>query len=366
MHFRIALIVLSVGTLSATGALVACSSSSTGTTTTTTHDSGTTTSAHDSGHVSDAGTSSTGFTDADFAACTASSTATCGLQTRCNPAAQSTDYGDAGSCITRQFLACKDDFLAPNTAVSAAHTSGCAMAVIAESCADSLNLTPPSACQQAVGTGAIGSACSHPAECASGFCAVAPQSTCGMCQAVPSAGDSCLELTNCGQLLECLKGTCVLPTPTAGGSCGAAQPCGAGLSCVGASDAGTGLCQTAGTTVGASCDPTLQSSGGCDTELGLYCVAKASLATYQTCQQAVFTGSGMPCGRIAGVQNSCSDGTCVKQGDAGSVCVGRAADDASCNTITGPDCMSPARCTGTALDGGTSGTCTLPGPTACP
>ena len=119
MHFRIALIVLSVGTLSATGALVACSSSSTGTTTTTTHDSGTTTSAHDSGHVSDAGTSSTGFTDADFAACTASSTAPCGLQTRCNPAAQSTDYGDAGSCITRQFLACKDDFLAPNTAVSA-------------------------------------------------------------------------------------------------------------------------------------------------------------------------------------------------------------------------------------------------------
>ena len=204
-------------------------------------------------------------------------------------------------------------------------------------------------------------------KCASGFCAIAPQSACGTCQAQPTAGDSCAELTTCGQGLACYKGTCVSYTTMPDQPCSATQPCGALLQCVIAKDADGGVCKTTRETVDAACDPTLTTAAGCNQDLGYYCAPKsAGPPIADTCQLIATTSAGMPCGRVSGVTTVCAQGTCVKQaGDAGSLCVARAADNGSCNTITGPDCLAPARCTGTLLDGGTSGKCTLPN-VACP
>jgi hypothetical protein len=94
-------------------------------------------------------------------------------------------------------------------------------------------------------------------------------------------------------------------------------------------------------------------------------VTKAAASNAKTCQPIVYVAAGSPCGTILGVKNLCTNGTCDPVGDGGYTCVARAADKAACNTVAGPSCQPPARCIGTALDGGTSGTCQLP-VTSCP
>jgi hypothetical protein len=281
----------------------------------------------------------------------------------CDQPALLADYGDAGNCAAREYLSCVAAQLAPGTGANPAHTTACATAEGTETCANDLNLNPPSACAQVTGPGATGSTCSHPGQCMSGFCAINPSSVCGTCQAAPAAGDSCLDLTNCGQGLACIHGKCVT-YGTAMATCGVDAPCGAGLSCVIAADAGAGTCQASGATVGTMCDPKTETAPNCDIQLGLYCVSTGTNA--KTCQQALPATAGQVCGEHAGVKHICVASTCyTKPADGGQTCVALAADKAACNTLTGPECEPPARCIGTQLDGGTSGTCTLP-VSACP
>jgi hypothetical protein len=166
----------------------------------------------------------------------------------------------------------------------------------------------------------------------------------------------------------CVKNTCITYTTAIGGPCSASQTCAPGLECVIPKDAGAGNCAATQTTKGAACDPTDETDGGCDILAGFYCVADKALANYKTCQPVATAAVGGPCGRVDGVENVCAnESECLKQADdAGSKCIARASDNGNCNTVTGPSCIPPSRCIGTALDGGTSGTCILPGTYSCP
>jgi len=163
-----------------------------------------------------------------------------------------------------------------------------------------------------------------------------------------------------------VKNTCVKYATTMGAGCSPAQPCGTGLSCVTPGDAGAGTCQPSGATVGATCDERLREAAGCDEDVGLYCDNTKTSATYRTCQRSATATPGMPCSILNGVETVCAGAAaCFTAGDAGSTCLARAADDQPCDTVTGPACMPPSRCTGTAFDGGTKGTCTPPA-SSCP
>ncbi len=359
MSFRAPLAIVSLATLTVAASL-ACSSS-TSSPMETGNDGGNGMKDGGSGKK-DGGSTSTSATDAEVSACSASAKATCALQEKCNPAAQQAQYGSGGTCETREQIACFNGLTSPNTGANVSHTEGCTQSIPGESCTDDLDLMVPSACRTETGGGATGSACSHPAQCSSAFCAIPPQSNCGTCQPQPAAGDSCANLSTCGQGLLCAGEVCVAYATSPGAMCvTTTQPCGFGLDCVTKKGATSGQCMASGQTVGATCDPTLETSGGCNTQIGLYC-QKSSLS----CQTAATATANSPCGKVGGVGTDCVNSTCFKQpGDAGSMCIAHAADNGSCDTLTGPDCTPPARCVGTQLDGGTKGTCSLPA-TTCP
>jgi len=401
MRFRTGLMISSVASFAVAGTLVACGGSSTQSNDAGNpqHDSGTT--KHDSGKSGDSGKTShdagkgdaggsndtgtghdaakqdTGVdapysvpydaglaSDADLSVCKTGSEATCALLQQCNHPGLATDYGDGGTCISRSVISCLANLQAPGTAANAAHNAACATSEGSESCGSYLNLDPPDACAILTGAGATGTPCSHPAQCASGFCAVPPADNCGSCQTPPAKGASCTELDTCGPDLACYKGTCIAYGATVGASCSGTQPCGSGLACVLTGDSGAGTCQTAGSMPNAGCDvPATPAS--CNGDLGLYCVTKAGAANLHTCQPVATATAGGACGRVDGVETICTAASSCLKADGGSVCVARAADNAACNSVTGPQCMAPARCIGTPIDGGATGTCILPGSYSC-
>jgi hypothetical protein len=315
---------------------------------------------HDGGGKGDSGGKATPLDDADVSACQAFASAQCAEQAKCNPAAQSAQYGSMTECISRFLIVCETGLQAPATGASATQAKACAAAVETEACTDYLDQNTPTACVYSTGPGANGSSCSHPQECESAFCAIPPNSTCGKCAAQPAPGASCAELSSCGQGLDCYKGlTCAKYVLNVDDPCSATQPCGAGLDCVIASGATSGICRTSGFMVGAACDPRSETGPSCYFELGFYCDSDSKSAFFHTCQMAKPVGAGQPCGDKSG--GGCVNSTCIKgSGDAGSTCVAQAADNASCDTVTGPACTPPARCVGPSLDGGTKGTCELP------
>jgi hypothetical protein len=280
-------------------------------------------------------------------ACSDSAHAQCTKLATCSPLNLQTAYGDEATCEMRLKANCVNAQAAKSTGASADKTEACAQAYPAYACSDYLNKTNiPAACTQATGSLPNGTACAFPAQCVTGFCAIAPGSACGACAAVPAQGDSCAQLTSCGPDLACTSDTQTC-TKYAGpnAACGQGQPCGTGLSCVAPGGAGTpGTCQAAGA-LGATCDGTAKTGPACDTALGLYCDGQT-----KQCAQAGFGMAGQACGYVvdAGTLTDCLSGACVN-----GQCVGRAADNGAC---TVPDsgaynptagCLPPARCVGT-------------------
>jgi hypothetical protein len=276
-----------------------------------------------------------------------------------------TQYGDEATCETRLAAACKASLSAPSTGNSAAHAEACAQAYRTEACTNYLDDEPPAACQTAVGGLANGAACGMPGQCETGFCAIVPGSMCGACAPAPQAGDSCATLTTCGQFLAC--DTTVEQCSTfaaAGAACNRSQLCGDGLYCVGATSTQSGVCQPAGERVGATCDPTGKSGPGCDRLAGLTCNSMSD-----QCATIQFVAAGAPCGTVGGQLVLCAGaGTCSAaigaDAAAGETCSSPANDGASCNLVSGPFCLEPARCIVNG-EGGTSGTCQLPSAADC-
>jgi hypothetical protein len=302
---------------------------------------------------------------ANAAACTALGMAVCAELQKCNPYVLDADYGDEPTCEQRQEKNCGNSLAAASTGATATSTNACAMAYMSLSCADDLNHVSPPACNPPAGMLANQSACAFSAQCQSSFCAISPGQPCGVCATAPMAGSSCASLISCGTGLVCSGGLCEAYVAN-GGACGKNAPCGAGLSCVGQTASAMGKCETAGSSVGATCDPTLKTGAGCDRDMGLTCNTLT-----KKCATIAKAMPGGSCGNNVGSTKNgfeiveCGGGgaaTCIQ-----TKCVLVAGDGQSCDTVNGPDCMAPARCVGMPSGdaGGTAGMCQVPDATKC-
>ena len=329
----------------------------------------------DSGPLGDAGTS-TGDAGTAAQACADSARARCQRYDACsNGLYVSIHWGDEATCEANTTAVCMTNLAAPGTAASPATVEACAHAIPTETCADFFGANPPSACAALAGSVATGAACLTSSQCQSTYCAVSPNATCGVCAAVPKAGDACTVEADCGARggLACAQGACVA-LGAASASCSRGAPCGIGLSCVGEKKTAPGTCQPAASTVGATCDPKQATGPGCDLTLQLACDPATSQCVLDTVVAAAAT-----CGQVGGGLAKCStSGTCVvTTSDAGAedggadagaapitgTCLAAAANGAACDTAIGPACVPSAKCV-TGSDAGTAGTCRVA--TTCP
>jgi hypothetical protein len=296
-------------------------------------------------------------------ACSQVAQARCSLRSMCSNGTRVTqNYGDMNTCVAREKINCLNGLGAPSTGNSPSAVVTCASVLPTEACSDFFLNDQPMQCV-VTGKLAMGAACGFSGQCATTFCAIPKGVACGTCQPLPVAGASCATI-GCGRGLECDNNTmtCVAPAGM-GAQCSRAQPCGSGLSCVGASMTVMGTCQPTGNNAGVTCDPRQQTAPGCNGEIGLYCnrvTMKCALTTY--------TAAGQPCGTdmtSGNVTGCASGGMCVgASATALGMCVAPAADGAACDTANGPPCLAPARC----INGGgatTAGNCQLEDATAC-
>jgi hypothetical protein len=93
---------------------------------------------------------------------------------------------------------------------------------------------------------------------------------------------------------------------------------------------------------------------GCDIYYGLACNA-----VNNTCQTARIANPGEACGMVMAQSQACYAGVCERGQCRGSVPLGGA-----CDLDGGAPCVDTSRCVATT-DGGTVGTCQVPGRYAC-
>jgi hypothetical protein len=272
-------------------------------------------------------------------------------------------WGDMTTCRTREKLACMIGLDAPATGNSPALVERCVVAMAGESCADFLDNNPPAECI-VTGPRAVGATCAFAGQCATSFCNDNKISACGACAAMPAAGTACTA-TACARNQACVPSTQLCQDLAAvGAACGADLPCGAGLSCAGATAGVMGTCMASAAAAGMPCGGTMP---GCDVSQGLYCGGSVGA---KTCMNINHVAAGMPCGLLAdgSLQGCGGAGTCYTAsgvalaGEKGT-CKAPAADNAPCDTVAGPACLPPARC----IPGGTGGAaqCTLPAGATC-
>jgi hypothetical protein len=300
-------------------------------------------------------------------ACSDSAHLRCEQIKKCSQAEVIDTYGSEGACETQLKLNCINSLAAPNTGSTPETVEACANAYPSVSCDALLDDQPPTACLQATGTRASGQQCGSPGQCQTGFCAIVPGSLCGTCAPVPQRGDSCAVLTTCGQLLFCDSTNQICTGFAAQGSqCNKTQPCGAGLSCVGATTTTFGTCQPAVETAGATCDPQTKTGAGCDRNQLLTCNSVS-----KQCESVQLVGAGQSCGTVNDQAVICSGaGTCVAvdagapDGGTSEICVAAASDGGPCDLVQGPFCLNPERCVLTTASA-TAGVCQFSDPSQC-
>jgi hypothetical protein len=283
------------------------------------------------------------------------------------------DYGNLATCIARMTLSCTQGLTDAGAEGTVATNEACVSQLTSLSCADFLAGNYGAPCHTS-GAGANGTPCHGSSDCATYYCANDRYAVCGTCADAPASGASCRE-SNCASANQTCVWSYLLtnvcePMVGIGGSCseGSAPGCAPDLACMRAPGATTGTCAAAVGTAGAACNSGNPTNVGCDGTRGLSCDDNA-------CAAIQYVGDGMPCGTLpGGAFAECSAGTCyTAEGPFTSsvtptgTCKAFAADGAACNAVSGPGCMSPARCV--TRDGASEGTCTLLTPAvtaACP
>jgi hypothetical protein len=298
-------------------------------------------------------------------ACATLAQAECGKRDSCSKGTSITRvYGELSVCLARAALQCATRLAAPDTGASPQTVSKCAADYATLSCNDFFDGKLPSDCMPS-GSRANGRPCAFNGQCATAYCGGTANALCGACAPPPSAGDSCTD-SACGPGQNCVADTmtCVA-VGILNGSCATDNPCGNGLSCVGVSSTSPqGTCEVALGTVGAACGG--GTTPACNGSLGLSCVGTAGA---KACVAISYVSDGMPCGNLSNAAFAlCKAGTCytptgVASGSQMGACKLDAIEGASCDTVLGPSCMTPARCV--VGDGGTSGLCTVPTGSAC-
>jgi hypothetical protein len=293
------------------------------------------------------------------AACASLAEAKCTKLMTCSMTDLERKYGTLTTCESREALACNDAQMAPATAAMPAQAEACGSALTAETCAAFLSATAPAECLPPDGPGAGG--CAFGGQCAQGYCALGAEALCGECRPQPTVGTSCAA-ADCANGQVCAPGNSLCADPGASGaSCDENAPCGDGFTCVGTTKTAPGHCQPEITTLGAACDALHNTRADCSADDGLACNT-----TTAKCVALGLAGSGGQCGVVADVRTECTDGAqCfIPTNQTVGTCSGPAADGSACNSATGPDCLTPARCIPPG-GSGTAGTCQLPGSMSC-
>jgi hypothetical protein len=259
-------------------------------------------------------------------------------------------YGDATTCKTRLKASCLGSLSAPGVAETPEMTAACAKAVVSSTCDDLLAKKPIPACVPAPGAVADGGACGDREQCASGFCAYATDSICGVCAAMPKAGDPCVN-NQCCPDMNCVAATNKCQKPTIlGEACSSRDmPCAPGLSCFG------GKCVRGGT-AGAKCDKVEVDDPDCDGTQGVFCNT-----TTKVCQKALEAKAGETCGLSGSDFKLCVGGAVCKvaTGTFSGTCIAPAADGAACSAGSdGPGCLQPAYCIGSVCKLADAKSCT--------
>jgi hypothetical protein len=154
------------------------------------------------------------------------------------------------------------------------------------------------------------------------------------------------------------------------------NPCEAGTTCVGDDEKTMtmGVCQAAGSMVGAACDSTRETLANCEGDLGLVCIPAVAGSTIGTCMSISLVGAGAACGDIGsapitGFASCETSGLCKKPAptDTTGICVAAAADDGACDNdpSIGPPCLAPSKCVVPTGSSATAGTCTVPNAATC-
>ena len=269
-------------------------------------------------------------------ACADLAAALCDRSFACAALYSDVTYGDAASCKTRLKASCLGSLSSPSVTETPKMTSDCATAVNAAACEPLLAKRTLDACIPAPGGVSNGGACGDPEQCASGFCAYASDSICGVCAALPSPGDACINL-QCGREMTCVNGKCQKPGMVGDACSTRDQPCAPGLSCFG------GKCVKGGGP-GATCDKVEVDAPDCDGTQGVFC----NIST-KVCQKALEAKAGETCGLSGSDYKLCVAGAVCKlaAGAFSGTCIAPAADGAACSAGTdGPGCLQPAYCIG--------------------
>lgn len=272
-------------------------------------------------------------------ACTLQAQATCAKLSQCISFSLNVSYGGMATCLVRQKLVCMGRITLSGATIKPVDIASCASAITSQSCDDYDVGNTPAACRH-VGTLANGAACGSSVQCASGYCSNA--GSCGVCMVRVGQGGACSAMTYCDYGLYCSGiGTsrACAKYGTQGASCSVANNllCSPTLACI------NGTCSPLLAT-GATCNQARDLLyGGCDGYQGVLCAAGTSKCTPLT---YVAVGQACPSGSWCNGA-SCFNGTCVAP----------AADNASCNTTSGPLCLPAATCTG--------GKCTVLDATTC-
>jgi len=277
-----------------------------------------------------AGASGAGMTDASTGtdaggdgqpACTALADAYCAKLSSCSPFVTSVAYGDVAMCRQRWILNCTPNFGAPGTSATPARTTACAQSIGALACPTFLSGDLGTACAIVAGTVAQGAPCGDDAQCASTFCARAPDAVCGTCQPATMAGSPCVQgscSVSTNTVCPAGKTTCIRPVAgKVGDSCVGHEQCDVGHQ--------------------VGCNPTNSK-----------CIALTLASAGGNCgADSIFPTSVGVC-PAAGTCSASLAGRCSAAG----------MDGASCSTAdTGTHCMAPAKCVASK--------CTLPNPALC-
>jgi hypothetical protein len=293
------------------------------------------------------------------AACATIALDRCTKVMTCSPPDLQKQFGTEQVCLTREQLACGDNVNAVDTGATPEGILACAAALTAESCAVFLSPGAPSAC---IFTGPNSGTCSFESQCGTQFCAVGAHAQCGLSEAYPVVGTSCVD-SECGEKgLVCDKNTSKCAQPALQNqTCNPTIPCAHALACVGSINGSNGRCELEVTTLGGSCDFTRRNLPSCNIDVGLTC----SHATNKCVMQPI-VAAGKTCGQVNSIDTACIGGThCfIPRNQTSGKCVADAPEGMACNTSAGPDCFFPARCMWSTATGPT-GTCQLPGTTSC-
>jgi hypothetical protein len=252
-------------------------------------------------------------------------------------------FGTVQVCEQFYEQSCDLKFGLPSAGGTVAHVQACTMAISSWKCSDLIYAenVPPD-CQIVPGGLANGATCAVSDQCQSAWCQHPYGSACGTCTAPPTAGQPCTVSSQCGMNLVCVGSTGTCATRSAlGAACSAAQPCDDSLACVG------GICTAEASPAGATCNP---DGAGCNVYAGLTCDAATN-----TCQTLQLVNGGEACGQVGTKTVLCITGQCER-----GTCVQGAPLGAPCDLTSAAPCLGYAQCNVTS-DGGTMGTCMLPG-----